>query len=564
MHYRQLAEVEKELTGAGGPFEITQVSVRGESIRHYRHAPPDLRTFWLSTAAFAERDYLIYGTERISYAEAHAQVQAIAGWLADVGVRPGDRVAIAMRNYPEWLLIYWACVASGIAAVGMNAWWTAEEMAHALADAEPAAIFLDEERLARLCELPDEGRSMQRILVRSEARPPEGVHDWNEVIAHPGGLPDDPIDPDADACIFYTSGTTGHPKGAQLTHRSCLANMFSMLYAGASAAMATARAAGTEPEPPQPPVFLITTPLFHVTANNCAVYATTVTGGALVFMYRWDAGEALRIIERDKVTGMSGVPVMVRELLDHPDFATTDLSSLAGLAGGGSQLSPDLVHKVEERCSVTRPSTGYGMTETSGIVTSINGDFFVDKPESVGPAMPNFEVRCVDDDGADVPVGEVGELLVRGSSVIKGYLNQPEATAATISNGWLRTGDIARLDEHGFIYIVDRKKDMVIRGGENVYCAEVESALYRHDDVAECCVFGVPDERLGEEVAVAVVLKPGSQASAEDLRQHCANILARYKVPAHVWLLDEALPRNASGKFLRRELKERFLQSLKG
>jgi long-chain acyl-CoA synthetase len=249
---------------------------------------------------------------------------------------------------------------------------------------------------------------------------------------------------------------------------------------------------------------------------------------------------------------------MARELINHPDFAKTDTSSLLALAGGGAQVPPDLVLKIEKQVSTARPSTGYGMTETCGIITSVSGDFFVDKPDSAGPAMPSFEAKCVDDDGNTVPPGQVGELWVKGSPVIKGYINRPDATAASITDGWLHTGDIARIDEDGFIFIVDRKKDMVLRGGENIYCAEVESAIYRNNAIAECCVFGVPDERLGEEVGVAVVVKTGETLSEDDLRAHCATIMAKHKVPRYIWFLDEPLPRNASGKFLKRDLRDRL------
>jgi long-chain acyl-CoA synthetase len=284
----------------------------------------------------------------------------------------------------------------------------------------------------------------------------------------------------------------------------------------------------------------------------------TAGGGVLVLMYRWDAGEALRLIEREKVTGMSGVPVMSRELLAHPDFAKHDTSSLMSLGGGGAPLQPDLVAKIDAEVATARPNTGYGMTETCGIITAVGGDFFVDRPASVGPAMPTFEVKCVDDDGNTVPPGDVGELWVRGASVIKGYINRPEATAESITDGWLHTGDVARIDEDGFIYIVDRKKDMVLRGGENVYCAEVEAAMYEHPAVAECCVFGVPDPRLGEDVAAAVVPHPGQTVTAEALREVCATKLARHKIPRHIWILDEPIPRNANGKYLKRELREKL------
>lgn len=403
---------------------------------------------------------------------------------------------------------------------------------------------------------------MKMVGVRLTERP-ANVIAWADVIAHGGDMPDVKIDPDADACIFYTSGTTGFPKGAQLTHRGCVANLLNMQFAGASTALAMQRATGIEPPATPPiPVTLMTTPLFHVTANNCGAYAATAAGGTLVLMYRWDAGEALRLIEKERVTAMSGVPVMARELINHPDFAKTDTSSMLALGGGGAQVPPDLVLKIDKAAATARPNTGYGMTETCGIITSISGDFFIDKPDSAGPYMPNFEAKCVDDAGNTVPQGEVGELWVRGSSVIKGYINRPEATAASITDGWLHTGDVARIDENGFIFIVDRKKDMVLRGGENVYCAEVEATIYRHPAIAECCVFGVPDERLGEEVGVAVVLKAGENLTEDALRAHCAAIMAKHKVPRYVWFRSEPLPRNASGKFLKKDLRDELAPKL--
>ncbi|WBH15052.1 class I adenylate-forming enzyme family protein [Sphingomonas radiodurans] len=567
MHYQELSQARRELTGPGGTFEIVEADVLGRRVRTFANAPNSVRDLWLSTTQFADRPYLVYHDERLTYSEAHAQVNSVAAWLWAHGVRPGDRVAIAMRNYPEWLLAYWACVSIGVAAVGMNAWWTSEEMAYALADSTPKVMFLDAERLARMRERDDISSGLQLVGVRLSdadlAGSPE-VTPWAQVVACDGALPDVSIDSDDDACIFYTSGTTGFPKGAQLTHRGCLTNLFNMMYAGASTALALERATGVAPpaEPPAPPVTLLTTPLFHVTANNCGTYAATAAGGTLVLMYRWDAGEALRLIAREKVSAMSGVPTMARELINHPAFATTDTSSLVSLAGGGAQVPPDLVHKIDDEVSTARPSTGYGMTETCGIITSVSGDFFVDKPDSAGPAMPSFEVKCVDDDGNTVPAGAIGELWVKGAAVIKGYINRPDATAAAITDGWLHTGDIARIDDNGFIFVVDRKKDMVIRGGENVYCAEVEAGLYRHNAVAECCVFGVPDERLGEEVGAVVVPKPGERLDLDDLRAHCLGIMAKHKVPRHMWLSEEPLPRNASGKFVKRELRDRLVPSL--
>ncbi|MDF1807452.1 class I adenylate-forming enzyme family protein, partial [Hyphomonas sp.] len=537
MHYTELLKAREELTGPGGEFEIVEAEVLGNRLRVYKNAPPSVREVWLSTLQFPERDYLVYQDERWTYADAHRDVASAAAWMFDQGVKPGDRVAIAMRNYPEWMLLYWACVSVGIAVVGMNAWWTPEEMEYALKDSEPKILFADSERLERVLAISGAADKMKIVGVRAPDAP-SPVIQWSDVLAHGGALPDVSVDPDADACIFYTSGTTGFPKGAQLTHRGCVSNLLNMAFAGASTQLATARATGEMPPEEAPvPVGLITTPLFHVTANNCAAYLITAAGGKIVLMYRWDAGEALKLVETEKVTAMSGVPIMARELINHPDFEKTDTSSLATLGGGGAQLPPDLVQKIDSTVATARPNTGYGMTETCGIITSVAADFFIDKPDSAGPAMPNFEAKCVNDLGETVAQGEVGELWVRGSSVIKGYINRPEATAESITDGWLHTGDIARIDEHGFIFIVDRKKDMVLRGGENVYCAEVEAAIYRHPSVAECSVFGVPDDRLGEEVGVAVVLKPGEDLAAVTLREHCAGIMAKHKVPRYVWFL---------------------------
>ncbi len=558
MHYAELNTAWAELTQPGAPFEITEVEVGGVPIRAFKNAPPTARALWLSTAAFADRDYLVYGDERITYAQAHAQVAAIANWMLSFGINPGDRVAIAMRNYPEWMLIYWACACIGVAAVGMNAWWTAAEMAYGLIDADPKVVFADPERIARMAEQPGMLKAAVLVALRTDATPPGAVA-WGDVLAAGGAMPDIAVAPDDDLCIFYTSGTTGSPKGAQLTHRSCINNLMNMMFSGQAHTLATQRATGVVPDPavaPPIPSTLVTTPLFHVTANNCGAYATTAGGGKLVLMYKWDAGEALRLVERERCTSAGGVPVMAREMITHPDFARYDTSSLLALGGGGAQLQPDLVDKIDKALAGARPNTGYGMTETSGIITFISGDFFVDKPASCGRAMPTFETRVVSDDGEDLVPGQPGELWVRGASVIKGYINRPEATAASITDGWLHTGDVAYIDDEGFLFLVDRKKDMVLRGGENIYCAEIEAILHQHDAVAECCVFGVPDDRLGEEVGAAIVARPGATLTAEALRAHCISLIARYKAPRYIWLLDTPLPRNANGKFMKRELRE--------
>ena len=555
--YQEYKSAWAALTAPGADFEVTTTNVRGVDIRTYANAVPNLRDAWATTAAYADREYLVYEDERLTYAQAHDRVNALGNWLIAQGVNSGDRIAIAMRNYPEWLLSYWATLSIGATVVGMNAWWTGPEMLYALNDSEPKAIILDEERLATFNEIRQQLPTMQVVGVRLSAEQ-ENVTPWQSVIANPAPIKTVAIDPDSDACIFYTSGTTGNPKGAQLTHRGCVSNIWSLMFAGALQRVLAVQKGLIEAdaEPPIPSA-LVTTPLFHVTANNCVAHGTTLAGGKLTHMYKWDAGIALKLIEQEKISALSGVPVMAREVISHPDFAKTDTSSLLTLGGGGAQLQPDLVGKIDDQVATARPSTGYGMTETCGIITSIGADYFVDKPASCGPAMPVFETKVVDPEtGEERPNGDPGELWVRGGHVIRGYINRPEATAETIVDGWLRTGDMAREDEDGFLYIVDRIKDMVLRGGENIYCAEVESAIFDHPAVAECTVFGVADDRLGEEVGAAIYLTPGQSAEAADIREHCAGQLAKFKIPRYIWFTNEALPRNASGKFLKRELRD--------
>ncbi|MDP6971626.1 MAG: class I adenylate-forming enzyme family protein [Pseudomonadales bacterium] len=545
-----------ELTARGAQFEIKEIELRGARIKTYKNAPPSLREVWLASTAYMDRDYLVYEDECWTYAEAHAQVASIANWLRHQGVKPGDRVAIAMRNYPQWMLIYWATVATGAVNVGINAWWVGPELVYGLNDSTPKVLFCDRERLETYRPHAHQIDDMTVVGVRLDEQC-EDVIDYAEVLAVGGTLPEVAVDPDADACIFYTSGTTGRPKGAQLTHRGCVSNLMSMAFAGMMNARVMELKTGETPDPEAAPVgsALVTTPLFHVTANNCIAQGTTLSGGKMTLMHRWDPLRALQLIERETVTAMSGVPVMARELIEHPEFASHDTSSLLTLGGGGAQLQPDLVGKIDAAVEA-RPNTGFGMTETCGIITSVAGDFFVDKPDSAGPALPVYDVKCVDDDGNELPQGEVGELFVKGAHVIRGYLNRPDATAESITDGWLHTGDVARLDEDGYIYIVDRKKDMVIRGGENIYCAEVESAVHEHAAIAECTVFGVPDDRLGEEVGAAVVLKDGKRLDPQDLRAHCRERVAKHKVPRYIWIMPDKLPRNANGKFLKRELRE--------
>jgi len=563
-----------ELTGPEGPFAWSVQEVRGVPTRVYDQAPPNMALVWAASIAYAENEYLIYGEERMTYGQAHTQVDALASYLTSVGVGHGDRVALSMRNYPEWALAYWATLKIGAAVVGMNAWWTGAEMEFGLADSAPKALIVDEERLKRVepeLEGLRKNSSLHVIGVRVQGELPEDSIHWEDAIEKASELPSAPeidISPEDDVCIFYTSGTTGRPKGAALTHRGAVSNLLNLGFwnamtvtAGMKAVAAGEPPAGADKQAGESnPGSVLAVPLFHVTGCNCCLHPVTAQGGRLILMYRWDAGVALELIEKERPSTFTGVPTMARELINHPDFETRDTSSLSHLGGGGAAVQPDLVHKIEKKID-GRPSTGYGLTEVNGVIAMNSAHFFTAKPESTGPVVPILESRIVSEDGEDQEAGQLGELWVRGGNVFRGYLNRPEANEEILTDGWFHTGDIGYLDDDGFLFLVDRAKDMVLRGGENVYSAEVEAAIYEHPSVAEAAVFAVPDERLGEAVGVAIVKLPGAQLTAEELQNHVRTLIASFKVPEHIWFSEEPLPRNANGKFLKRELRETLIDT---
>lgn len=549
----------REMTLApGGLLEVETVDVAGVPLLGYKYAPGNMRDIWMLASGNGDSDYLVYKDERWTYSEAARDIAAFAGWLVEQGIQPGDRVAIAMRNYPEWMLAHWAINSIGAVVVGMNAWWVPDEMAYALNDSAPKMLIADDRRLANFAEIQGDFPDIRVVSVR-EPNSPVAATPWAEAVAKDAELPTPDIDPDSEACIFYTSGTTGRPKGAQLTHRSCVTNIMNVaamgrIYATTQALIREVEV--EEPIAPPSPAALIATPLFHVTANNCVIQAGSLAGAKYVLMYKWDPVEALKLIEAEKLNTMSAVPMMSRELLAHPDFGDYDTSTLTAMGGGGAAMQPDLTAKVAAQTARAKPTQGYGMTEVSGIITYIAGDIFLARPESCGPLAPTLEGRTVDEQGNVLPPGEIGEICVRGAAVIKGYLNRPEATADTIRDGWLHTGDVGYIDDTGFVFLVDRAKDMILRGGENVYGAEVENAIFDHPAVLECVAFSVPDERLGEEVGAAIHLKDGAMLDAPGLREHLSSRLAAFKIPRYMWFLAEPLPRNANGKFLKRELRD--------
>jgi long-chain acyl-CoA synthetase len=548
-------EAAAAVTAPGSRFEIAEVDVAGVPTKVFVNAPQSLRDVFATARARGDQTFLVYEDERWSFAEVMVQVDAMAALLVErYGVTPGDRVAIGMRNYPEWVIAFAAITSIGAISVSLNAWWTADELAYALEDCGARVLIADVERAERAASAC--ARLGCRVLaVRAPGELPPEVDRWEEVRPQGAPMPDVDVTADHDATILYTSGTTGHPKGAVSTHRAVI---HALLGFGCKTALDRLRRPPTTEEQAaaRPPVFILVVPLFHVTGCIPVMLSCFASGLKLVMMYRWDADRALELIEREEVTNFVGVPTQSWDLLESPRFAATDTSSLASVGGGGAPAPPELVKRVASSFRTGKPSIGYGMTETNAYGPGNSGPDYVEHPTSTGRATPILDIAVRDELGRDVAIGARGEIWFKGPMLIRGYWNKPAATAETIVDGWLRSGDIGRIDDEGFVYVEDRAKDMVLRAGENVYCAEVEAAIYEHPGVYEAAVFGVPHERLGEEVAAAVYVRPGHTLSEADLAAFLAERLAPFKVPSRVALHDEPLPRNPAGKILKRDLRE--------
>ena len=585
-----LAEATAALTAPGQPFEMEEIEIRGVPTRVWKQAPPSLRTVLEMSRSYGDADFLVYEDERVTF-ERHYRIAAtLAHQLRDrFGVEKGDRVAIAMRNLPEWVMTFWAAAVAGAIVVPLNAWWTADELAYGLADSGSVVAVADRERAERirprLSELPD----LRALVVADEHRggslgpepsavdgpqahrSGEGAAElpFDEVlgeVAEDATPPEVDIAPDDAATIFYTSGTTGRPKGAVGTHRNTCSNLMNLYFVNARSQMRYGTgildSEGTEQVRN---CYLLSVPLFHATGCHAVLITSTAFGTKLVMMHHFDPERAIELIERERVTTFGGVPTMVMQILDSPDLGRHDLSSVRSVSYGGAPAPTELVRRITKAFPVGQPGNGYGLTETSSATTMNSGEDYVRKPDSVGPAVPVNDVAIVPEgfDGEEpepLPPGAIGELWIKGPNVVRGYWNRPEDTAQVFTHGGLHTGDIAKVDEEGFISIVDRVKDMVIRGGENVYSVVVEDALFEHPAVSDCAVIGVPHPTLGEEVGAVVVLRPGTKVTVDELADHVRQRLAAFNVPTHFWLRSEPLPHNPAGKVLKRELRDELLR----
>jgi long-chain acyl-CoA synthetase len=549
-----------QLTGPEGPFEIVVEDVLGVPTQVYKQRMRALGELLAQSAGRADVTWLVQGDRRLTFGEHDTLVRQSARALRAHGIGRGDRVAIVSANCPEWVVMFWACALVGAIAVPLNAWWKTEELEFGLSDSGARLLIADAKRLALIAPALDSLPALEHVFVVGEGGP--GARPFSEFVA--AGGPDDAravggdVDEDDIFAILYTSGTTGRPKGATITHRQIIANLQNIIVLGVAQAMR-----GTPPPEANAKVqaaSLLVVPLFHVTGCLSTMTVGYATGAKLVLMPpgRFDPVAAMQVIEREKVTAIGGVPTIMWRIIEAPERSQYDLSSVQRASYGGAPAAPELVDRIADAFPNLRKTltTAYGLTETASVATAHGGDDYFAHPGSVGRAAPTVELKIVDDDGKEQPPDTAGEIWIHGPNVMAhGYWNRPDANAAAFTDGWFHTGDIGKLDDDGFVYIVDRAKDMIIRAGENIACVEIENVLFEHSDVVDAAVVGVAHPVLGEEVKAVVQLRTGSAVTPDELRDFCRQHLANFKVPEYVELRDEPLPRNPAGKVLKNLLR---------
>jgi steroid-24-oyl-CoA synthetase len=561
-------EVQAQLTGPGGMFEVTTEDVLGRPMQVYAQRMRSLRE--ITDAAAGRGDdatFLVYGDRTYGFRAFVEASYGVGHALAErCGIGPGDRVAVLSQNNPEWCLAFWGTVAQGAILVGLNGWWKADEILYGLQDSGATVLVADRKRFERIADRLDEAPDLAHVfLIGADPADIAGVtgsaklHRFDELTTTPAAAPPAAeIAEDDTAVIFYTSGTTGKPKGAMSTHRSMIANLQNTIYMTVAGAMASPSGDSVLGSSSSPTVSLLTSPLFHVSGCHSGLVVGLMAGIKIVIPEgRFDPLTALELIQDHKVTVWATVPTMVWRVCEHPARHDYDTSTVTSVAFGGSPSADELQRKVAETFPNVRTTTNaYGLTETSSVATVIGGEDAKRKPWSVGPPVPTVEVRIVGPTGEPLGHGQTGEVCIRGPILMKGYWDKPEDTAEAIDGeGWLHTGDIGHLDEEGFLAITDRKKDMIIRGGENIYCVEIENRLVEHPAVADAAIIGVPHAELGEEVKAVVQVDPGHSLSEDEVRDWVRAELADFKVPAYVDIRTEPLPRNASGKLLKNVLR---------
>ena len=545
---RKFDETLAQVIGPGGRLVIERDELGRAYVANF---PGTLPLFFKTFCALnGQVEALVAGDERLTFADLDQWSDRLAKALVTRGIRKGDRVGIAMRNCPAWIVGYMAAVKAGAIATLLNGWWESHELAHALQLTAPKLVLADPPRARRIWDSGD----WEVASLEIERPLGEAFEALLEDVDEEAELPE--VTPDDEATILFTSGSTGESKGALSTHRAVTTGV----YAYATGLIVLKEIMLAEGRPPAPPRTLLSVPLFHVTGEVPVLLNSFVVGRGLVVMPKWDAGEALRLIEKEKITYFVGVPTMSLELMNHPDRDKYDLSSLTDITGGGAPRPVAHVERLQKTFPNSQPALGYGLTETNAVGCSNFWGNYAAKPASTGRAQPPFvEIAILGENDRHLAANERGEIAIRSAANIKCYWDNPEATEAAITaDAFLRTGDIGYLDEDGYLFIVDRKKDIIIRGGENISAAEVEAALYSNPDVAEAAVFGAPDERLGEVPVAVIHARSGSSLDEAAMREFLQGRLAAFKIPARMIFAEQPLPRLGTGKIDRVELRESY------
>lgn len=554
----------KEITAPGQFFELADHARDGQTLSIYKHAPATLTDVLQSARNHGDADFMVYEGQRFTFSQYFAQVDRMATALQrDYGVQKGDRVAIAMRNCPEWAIAFTAGILIGAIVVPINSWGKMEELRYSITDCGAKVAICDHARYALIeSVLPEMNVSVIVSATGPDFQGSERVQRFEDVLVRAPEAQYEVVAAQAeDPClILYTSGSTGFPKGVLHRHIAVTQSLMNMFYLGFLLQQLEGPRpfkGGAEREAP-----LLTVPLFHATGLLNFILPLQL-GQKLVMMYKWDTLKALQLIQDEKITGLSTVPAILKELLAHPEFDRYNTSSLIRVAGAGAATPTGLPELMEAKLDRPSRSAGYGMTETMAVTATMSGAIFDLSPNSAGVVSPIMQIRFVDADGTVLPQGQQGEIQLKGITCTPGYWEKPDANRQTFTeDGWMRTGDVGLIDSDGFLHITGRIKEIVIRGGENIYPGEIEGVAYRHDAIREVVVFGVDDPTMGEELAMVCFCHPGASLEVTQLREHLGQHLAGYKVPKYIAFSAEPLPRNASEKLHKLNVKERFLNGL--
>jgi acyl-CoA synthetase (AMP-forming)/AMP-acid ligase II len=554
---QMMDEAIQALTGEGGMLPLTHFEKYGQNLPMIASAPPALSHFFAYFCTqHADAEFLVDGDTRLTFGQSYAAARHVAAALVTGhGIQKGDRIGIAARNSANWIIAYMGVLMAGGVATLLNGWWQGPELCAGIRDVGCSIVLADDRCTRRIAECGDTGDA--RVITFSHDGPPEN---GLAALLSAGGdagtaLPE--LTGDDLATILFTSGSTGQSKGAYSDHRGVVQGTFSYVAQTLMALNIVTR----QGKPPQgQPATLLNVPLFHVTAEVPVLLQSFVIGRKLVLMPKWDAEEAMRLIEREKISYFVGVPLMSYEIAQHPNRGNYDLTACVTFAAGGAPRPVEHVKRIKETMDWAFPILGYGLTETNGVGCGNFNENYMAKPDSTGQASrPLVDLAVLDDNGHAMERGQVGEVAIRSVANFLGYWNNPDATrAAIMPDGYFRTGDLGYIDADGYLFIVDRKKDIIIRGGENISCVEVEAAIYAHPDIAEASVFGIPDERFGEIVGAVYVVREGASLTDTELCDFLSGQLAAFKVPARLWQSAQALPRLGTAKIDKVGLRKTY------